>query len=128
MAYDDMDASIAVVIPAFRVASTIKGVVEAVPDYVRHIIVVDDASPDESGVVLVVAGDVDAVFVAGRWPPVGTVRRMPGQITLVRCRLLVVSSEGSDTPRRWAMMVRPSPAATVYTAASALGEIGRAHV
>ena len=45
-AYADLDATIAVVIPAFRVASAIKGVVERIPPYVQHIIVVNDASPD----------------------------------------------------------------------------------
>lgn len=40
------DFSIAVVIPAYNEAGHIAGVVRSVPDYVRHIIVVDDASRD----------------------------------------------------------------------------------
>lgn len=45
-AYAEFDAVVAVVIPAYRVASAIAGVVERIPSYVRHIIVVNDASPD----------------------------------------------------------------------------------
>jgi dolichol-phosphate mannosyltransferase len=43
------DAKIAVVIPAFRVGDTIKGVVLSIPDFVDYIVVVDDACPDLSG-------------------------------------------------------------------------------
>ena len=38
--------SIAVVIPAYRVEAHIEAVINGLPDYIRHIIVVDDASPD----------------------------------------------------------------------------------
>ena len=38
--------SIAVVIPAYRVEAHIEKVLSGIPDYIRHIIVVDDASPD----------------------------------------------------------------------------------
>lgn len=44
--------SIAVVIPAYRVASLITDVIARVPDEVRHIIIVDDASPDNLQEVL----------------------------------------------------------------------------
>jgi len=40
------EPSIAVVIPAYRVAGHVQSVVARVPSVVRHIIVVDDASPD----------------------------------------------------------------------------------
>ena len=44
--------NLAVVIPAYRVADTIEAVISDLPDYLRHIIVVDDASPDNtSGLV-----------------------------------------------------------------------------
>jgi len=43
------NARIAVIIPAFRVGDTIKEVVLSIPDFVDHIIVVDDACPDMSG-------------------------------------------------------------------------------
>jgi glycosyltransferase involved in cell wall biosynthesis len=38
--------AIAVVIPAYRVEPTIQEVLRGIPDYIKHIIVVDDASPD----------------------------------------------------------------------------------
>ncbi len=40
--------SIAVVIPAYHVADEIEAVLSELPDYLRHIIVVDDASPDNT--------------------------------------------------------------------------------
>lgn len=40
--------SVAVVIPAYRVERDITAVLDGIPDYVRHIIVVDDRSPDSS--------------------------------------------------------------------------------
>jgi dolichol-phosphate mannosyltransferase len=43
----DRRPAIAVVIPAYRVASHIVSVITRVPSDVRHIIVVDDASPDQ---------------------------------------------------------------------------------
>ena len=38
--------NLAAVIPAYRVEREIEGVLASLPDYLRHIIVVDDASPD----------------------------------------------------------------------------------
>ena len=43
---------VAVVIPAYRAAATIEGVIEAVPQWVDHLIVVNDASPDALADVL----------------------------------------------------------------------------
>ena len=40
--------SMAVVIPAYHVADEIEGVLNELPGYLRHIIVVDDASPDNT--------------------------------------------------------------------------------
>lgn len=40
--------NLAVVIPAYRVAGEIEAVLNDLPDYLRHIIVVDDASPDNT--------------------------------------------------------------------------------
>ena len=37
---------IATVIPAYRVERNIKSVISGLPSYIKHIIVVDDASPD----------------------------------------------------------------------------------
>lgn len=49
--------SIAVVIPSYRVASHVRRVIAAIPDTVRHIIVVDDASPDNLQEVLAGVSD-----------------------------------------------------------------------
>jgi glycosyltransferase involved in cell wall biosynthesis len=46
-----------VVIPAYRVASSIRDVIAKVPPYVRHVIVVNDASPDDLRDVLGTIGD-----------------------------------------------------------------------
>jgi dolichol-phosphate mannosyltransferase len=40
--------NIAAVVPAYRVEAQIQAVLKGIPSYVRHIIVVDDASPDRS--------------------------------------------------------------------------------
>jgi len=41
-------AQVAVVVPAYRVEAQIERVVRGIPAWVRHVIVVDDASPDET--------------------------------------------------------------------------------
>ncbi len=41
------EPSVAVVIPAFRAAATIASVIKEIPAFVSHIVVVNDASPDE---------------------------------------------------------------------------------
>jgi dolichol-phosphate mannosyltransferase len=52
MSIDFRKFSIAVVIPAYHVADEIEAVLKDLPDYLCHIIVVDDASPDNtSGLV-----------------------------------------------------------------------------
>lgn len=48
---------VAVVVPAYRCASRIADVIGGIPAYVRHIVVVDDASPDETSVVVEAVGD-----------------------------------------------------------------------
>ena len=40
--------NLAVVIPAYRVADSIEAVLSELPNYLRHIIVVNDASPDNT--------------------------------------------------------------------------------
>lgn len=45
-------ARVAVVIPAFRVARHIENVIRGLPDFVSDIIVVDDASPDETAQIV----------------------------------------------------------------------------
>lgn len=49
--------AIAVVIPAYRAAATIEEVISTVPDFVRHIVVVDDASPDRTADAVRELGD-----------------------------------------------------------------------
>lgn len=48
MSINFREFSIAVVIPAYHVANEIEAVLKDLPDYVCHIIVVDDASPDNT--------------------------------------------------------------------------------
>lgn len=48
---------IAVVIPAYRVATLIEGVLREIPEYVSDVIVVDDDSPDDTSVVVARCGD-----------------------------------------------------------------------
>lgn len=51
--YDiDLSNSIAVVVPAYRVEKEIDGVIRSLPSNISHIIVVDDFSPDNTGVIL----------------------------------------------------------------------------
>lgn len=45
-------ARVAVVIPAFRVARHIENVIRALPDFISDVIVVDDASPDETAQIV----------------------------------------------------------------------------
>lgn len=49
---DPRSLKVAVVIPAFRVARQIEMVVQGVPDFVTRIIVVDDASPDDTAAIV----------------------------------------------------------------------------
>src|SRR5688572_16626314 len=39
---------VVIIIPAYRVERDIKTVLDGIPDYIKHIIVVDDASPDST--------------------------------------------------------------------------------
>ncbi|NCC98036.1 MAG: glycosyltransferase, partial [Synergistales bacterium] len=44
-----LDKKIAVVIPCFKVSNHINNVIQEIPEFVDHIIVVDDACPEKSG-------------------------------------------------------------------------------
>ncbi|HEX7184326.1 MAG TPA: glycosyltransferase family 2 protein [Thermoanaerobaculia bacterium] len=48
----DSPARVAVVIPAFRVARHIENVIRGLPDFISDVIVVDDASPDETAQIV----------------------------------------------------------------------------
>src|SRR5207237_10071853 len=56
--------TIAVVIPAYRAARTIENVIAGVPSFVRHIVVINDGSPDETGDVVPRAGISRVALVA----------------------------------------------------------------
>jgi dolichol-phosphate mannosyltransferase len=51
--------AIATVIPAYRVAGDIESVLQNLPAYIKHIIVVDDASPDSSADLVAAAAKKD---------------------------------------------------------------------
>jgi dolichol-phosphate mannosyltransferase len=57
------EPSVVVVIPAYRAAATIAGVVARVPSTVRSIVVVDDASPDDVAAAVAKAADPRVVLL-----------------------------------------------------------------
>jgi dolichol-phosphate mannosyltransferase len=61
---DACEDGVAVVIPAYRTATAIEGVVARIPPVVRHIIVVNDASPDDLSQRLAAVGDPRLVLLS----------------------------------------------------------------
>lgn len=57
-----LNKKITVVIPCYKVSKQIKGVIQAIPEFVDNIIVIDDACPENSG-ALVKEMDIDIVQV-----------------------------------------------------------------
>lgn len=57
------DERVCVVIPMYRVAGEIEGVLRALPEWVWRVVVVDDASPDESAARALAVGDARVVLV-----------------------------------------------------------------
>lgn len=55
--HPDGPTRVAVVIPAFRAAGSVGGVIESIPELVRRIIVVDDACPEGTGAAAAATGD-----------------------------------------------------------------------
>jgi dolichol-phosphate mannosyltransferase len=55
---------VAAVLPAFRTASSIRAVIESIPANVRHVIVVDDASPDGVSAAVSAIGDPRVLVVS----------------------------------------------------------------
>ena len=51
--------NIAVVVPCYRVEREIQSVLHGIPKYIKHIIVVDDASPDSTSAVVAAAAKKD---------------------------------------------------------------------
>ncbi|HXF85950.1 MAG TPA: glycosyltransferase family 2 protein [Anaerolineales bacterium] len=58
--------NVAVVIPCYRVEKEIQSVLRAVPPYIRHIIVVDDASPDSTADLVTAAAKKDKRIILMR--------------------------------------------------------------
>jgi dolichol-phosphate mannosyltransferase len=54
---------VAIVIPCFRVAPYIEGVIRSIPPRFRHIVCVDDASPDDSSMVIARLADPRVTLV-----------------------------------------------------------------
>jgi glycosyltransferase involved in cell wall biosynthesis len=61
---DGNDPTIAVVLPAYRTASGIRDVIGRIPQRVRHVIVVDDGSPDGLAEVVSSIGDARITLMA----------------------------------------------------------------
>ncbi len=59
---------IAAVIPAYRVAGQVESVLRALPAYLKHIIVVDDASPDSTADLVIAAAKKDRRILLIRHP------------------------------------------------------------
>ena len=59
---------IAVVIPCYRVEREIQSVLQAVPAYVKHVIVVDDASPDSTADLVAASAKTDGRVILIRHP------------------------------------------------------------
>jgi len=55
--------NIVVIIPAYRVERELEGVLASIPSFVRHIVVVNDASPDSTADVIELASQHDARIV-----------------------------------------------------------------
>lgn len=56
-------AVIAAVVPAYREEKMISRVVETMPDYVDHIVIVDDCSPDDTSAVVMGLGDARVTLI-----------------------------------------------------------------
>ncbi|MFZ5818345.1 MAG: glycosyltransferase family 2 protein [Chloroflexota bacterium] len=66
MSLDLRKFSIAAVIPAYHVADQIESVLRGLPDDLRHIIVVDDASPDDTSALVTALSNGDRRIVLAR--------------------------------------------------------------
>src|SRR5512138_2440737 len=62
------DYCIAAVIPCYRVEREIQSVLQAVPAYIQHIIVVDDASPDTTADLVAASAKQDERILLIRHP------------------------------------------------------------
>ena len=55
--------NVAVIIPCYKAASTIRAVVERIPEIVKHIIIVNDGSPDEMDAEISMISDPRIVYI-----------------------------------------------------------------
>ena len=86
---------IAVLIPAYRVAAHVAGVIQSIPAYVRTIIVVDDASPDGSADAVRKAGDPRVTLIRHeRNQGVGGAMRTAFAVALERGAQICVKIDG----------------------------------
>ena len=60
--------SIIAVIPCYRVEREIQSVLQAVPSYIKHIVVVDDASPDSTRDLVTASAKIDSRILLMRHP------------------------------------------------------------
>jgi glycosyltransferase involved in cell wall biosynthesis len=61
-----LEFNVAAVIPAYNVERDLESVLRGLPSYLKHVIVVDDASPDSSGEVAAAAAKADSRIVLVR--------------------------------------------------------------
>ena len=102
--------AIGVVIPAFRVADKIEEVVRSVPSFVRRIIVVDDASPDDTSARLARLADPRLVVLrhgenrgVGGAMATGFARALEEELDVV----VKMDGDGQMDPARMPDLLRP---------------------
>jgi len=101
---------IAVVIPAYKVAAQIQGVIAAVPRDVRHVLVVDDASPDDLRDVLKKVNDPRLVVLrhdANRGVGAAMKTGFAKALELGADVVVKIDGDGQMDPRLIADFVRP---------------------
>jgi dolichol-phosphate mannosyltransferase len=105
-----LEAAVVVVIPCYRVARFVEGVVRTIPPFVRHIVVVDDCCPQASGDVVNALGDPRVVVLrhdrnrgVGGAMKTGFAKALELQATIV----VKVDGDGQMDPTQIARLCRP---------------------
>lgn len=104
------EAKIAVVIPCYRVAETIRNVVLGLPETVDHILVVDDACPEQSGRAAEEAGraEVTVLYHAENQGVGGAVMTGYHKAMELGCEVVVkVDGDGQMDPAYLPALVSP---------------------
>jgi glycosyltransferase involved in cell wall biosynthesis len=65
---DFQNHCIVAVIPCYRVEREIQSVLQEVPSYIKHIVVVDDASPDSTRDLVTASAKIDSRILLMRHP------------------------------------------------------------